>query len=348
EKLFQQLQKVAGRVEMIYTPVQENEITKIIRRRLFSQINEDEAKKVIADFIEYVEKEGILPAGVEPSEYRSRCLDSYPFIPELVDVLYHRWGSFPTFQRTRGVLRLLSLVVYSLKETNKSYISLADFNLADQELRQELLKHIGQEYNGIIDADITGVTANSKKVDLSLGDAYKGLNLGTRTATTIFMHSFSGGHEQGITAGEIKRCATTLENPASVVAEAAEQLKTRLFYLQNIGEKYFFSNQPNLNRILLTKMDNVKVDDLIKIEQEVLKASITGKNLKVFIWEENAANIPDSEDLKLIILKKDNREVMMNILQNKGQTPRVYRNTIFFLTTLESERLTFADTLKRK
>jgi len=146
---------------------------------------------------------------VELSEYRSRCLDSYPFIPELVDVLYHRWGSFPTFQRTRGVLRLLSLVVYSLKETNKSYISLADFNLADQELRQELLKHIGQEYNGIIDADITGVTANSKKVDLSLGDAYKGLNLGTRTATTIFMHSFSGGHEMGITAGEIKRCATT-------------------------------------------------------------------------------------------------------------------------------------------
>jgi len=36
------------------------------------------------------------------------------------------------------------------------------------------------------------------------------------------MHSFSGGHEQGITAREIKRCATTLENPASVVAEAAE------------------------------------------------------------------------------------------------------------------------------
>jgi hypothetical protein len=348
EKLFQQLQKVAGRVEMIYTPVQENEISKIIRRRLFSQINEDEAKKVIADFIEYVEKEGILPAGVEPSEYRNRCLDSYPFIPELVDVLYHRWGSFPTFQRTRGVLRLLSLVVYSLKETNRSYISLADFNLADQEIRQELLKHIGQEYNGIIDADIKGVTANSRKVDISLGDAYKGLNLGTRTATTIFMHSFSGGHEQGITAGEIKRCATTIENPASVVAEAAEQLKIRLFYLQNIGEKYFFSNQPNLNRILLTKMDNVKGEDLIKIEQEVLKASITGKNFKVFIWEENAANIPDSEYLKLIILKKDNREVMMNILQNKGQTPRVYRNTIFFLTTLESERLTFADTLKRK
>jgi len=33
ERLFQQLQKVAGRMEKIYTPVQEYEITKIIRRR---------------------------------------------------------------------------------------------------------------------------------------------------------------------------------------------------------------------------------------------------------------------------------------------------------------------------
>ena len=43
ERLFQQLQKVAGRVEKIYTPVQEQEITKVIRRRLFSDIDEAKA-----------------------------------------------------------------------------------------------------------------------------------------------------------------------------------------------------------------------------------------------------------------------------------------------------------------
>ena len=35
ETLYQQLQKVSGRVEKIYTPVEEHEITKIIRRRTF-------------------------------------------------------------------------------------------------------------------------------------------------------------------------------------------------------------------------------------------------------------------------------------------------------------------------
>ena len=269
-------------------------------------------------------------------------------MPEVVDVLYQRWGSYPTFQRTRGVLRLLSLVIHSLKETDKPYISLGDFDLANQEIRQELLKHIGAEFNSIIGADITGKDAASKKVDGSLGNAYKGLKLGTRTATTMFLYSFSGGKEHGVSAGEIKRSATTVGNPASVVAEATEQLKGKLFYLQNVGEKYFFSNQPNLNRIVLTKMDNVREAEITTLEQEILKQSIEGDKFKVFIWEENSANIPDSEDLKLIVLKKENKELMESISKAKGQTPRVNRNTIFYLYPMESERPTFITTMKRK
>ena len=348
EILYQRLQKVAGRIERIYTPVQENEITKIIRSRLFSDITEDEVGKTVSSFMRYAEKEGILPVGTLATEYRDRFLDSYPFMPEVVDIFYHRWGSFPTFQRTRGVLRLLSLVIYSLKTKNKPYISLADFDLSNQDIRQELLKHIGPEYNGVIANDITDWDAGSQKVDLSLGSAYQGLSLGTRTATTMFLYSFSGGIERGATLGEIKRSATTIENPASVVAEATEQLKGKLFFLQNIGDRYFFSNQPNLNRILLTNMENVKDEKVVETEQELLKGNIAGGKLRVFVWEENANNIPDSEELKLVILKTDSKDTIKNILTSKGQVPRVYRNTLFFLYPLESERPSFVDTVKRK
>jgi hypothetical protein len=348
ERLFQQLQKVPGRVEKIYAPVQDSEISKVIRTRLFETVDEDGATSVVVPFIEYAAQEGILPAGLEPSEYRERFLDSYPFMPEVVDVLYQRWGSFPTFQRTRGVLRLLSLVVHSLTGANKPYISLADFDLASQEIRQELLKHIGPEYNGVIAMDISGAAAGCKKVDTSLGRAYQGLKLGTRAGTTIFLHSFSGGPERGVELGEIKRCATTTENPASVVVEAAEQLKSKLFYLQSIGEKYFFTNQPNINRILVTKTENITAGELRDMERELLRRSIGGGRLRVFPWEDDSSNIPDSEELKLVILKKQSRETMDHMVRTKGQTPRVYRNTLFFLYPLESERRSFEDTTKRK
>jgi len=347
EQLYAQLQKVVGRVEKIYTPVQESEIAKVIRCRLFSSLNEKEARQVIHNFLEYAQKEGILPTGTEPSEYRNRFLDSYPFLPEVIDVLYHRWGSYPNFQRTRGVLRLLSLVISELKERNIPYISLADFNLARQEIRQELLKHIGTEYNSVIAQDITDAEAGCKKVDMNLGDSYKGLQLATRAATTIFMYSFSGGTEKGTTLTEIKRSATTPGNPSSVVAEAVEQLKGRLFYFQLQSDKYFFSNRPNINRIVLTKMENIKDEDLLALEKDLLKQSIQNARFRVFLWEEEHASIPDTEDLKLIILSAGKKTVIDSILKNKGTSARVNCNTVFFLFPNDNERGSFLTQLRR-
>lgn len=351
EEIVNQLRYITGKREIIKSPIQDQEISKIIKRRLFSNIDENMAKKVITEFVNYADKEGILPADIQPSEYRDKFIDSYPFMPEAIDVLYHRWGSFPIFQRTRGVLRLLSLVVHCLMGTNRSYISLADFDLSKQEIRQEFIRHIGEEYNGIIDVDITGINANSKKIDKLLGSSYRGLNLGTRVATTIFLYSFSGGHEYGVTLNEIKRSATNIENTSGVIANAIQELAGEsgsLFYIHSKGGKYFFNNQPNINKIIYINRENIKDEEIIATESELLRENLKGRKLKTFIWEEKSEDITDSEDLKLVILKNKDQKVMDSILKNKGQTPRVYRNTVFFLYPLESERSNFVSIIKNK
>ena len=347
ERLFQQMQKVLGRMEKIYTPVQEHEISPVIRRRLFSRVDETAARQVVEGFLRYAERENLLPPGMEPSEYRDRFLASYPFLPDAIDVLYHRWGSFSSFQRTRGVLRLLSLVVYNLRERNLPYITLADFDLTDPEIRRELLKHIGPEFDSVIAADITDATAGARKVDQELGDAYRWLRLGTRVATTVFLYSFSGGAERGATLGEIKRHATTLQNPASVVAEALEHLKTRLFYLQQSDGKVYFSNQPNLNRILLVREENIRPEDITNLERERLGRHVRGPRFKVYIWPEGENDIPDTPELKLIIFRQQDQERMRAFLEKKGQTPRVHRNTLFFLAPMEHEHLALQRLLRQ-
>ena len=347
EHLFSQFQHVVARVEKIYTPVQDHEISEVIRHRLFSSINRQSAGEVIQDFMNYAVSESILPPGTELSEYRKQFEAAYPFLPEVIDVLYQRWGSFPNFQRTRGVLRLLSLVLHSLKEKAIPYISLADFDLSIQEIRRELLKHIGQEYDGIIAADITSEGAGAKQVDVGLGDAYKGFRLGSRSATTVFLYSFSGGPDKGASLGEIKRSATTTGNPSSVVAEASEQLRSKLFYLQYEGEKVYFTNQPNLNRILLTRMENITSSEINEFEEIVLKSNLSSGKLKTFIWEKDGADIRDDAELKLVILKDQDDVLMKSMLEMKGNTPRVNRNTLFFLTPLERERTGFYSQLRR-
>lgn len=353
ERAFQQLQKAAGRVEKVYAPVQDSEITKIIRQRLFSSINEGLARQNVSEFLEYADNEGILPSGVEYTDYRDMFVDSYPFLPEVIDVLYKRWGSLPSFQRTRGVLRLLALVIHSLKGSYKPYISLADFDLENNDIRRELVKHAGPEFDSVIASDITGANSGSSIVDHEMGKAYQGLKLSTRSATTIFMYSFSGGQDKGTYLSEIKRAATTVGIPSSTVAEAVDRLKKQLFFLQSQNEKYFFSNKPNLNRILLTKMENVKDAQITELHHTLVEQQITSSKLKVILWPKESKDIAENDELKLIILNQSLKgpalqAKMKDFITTKGETPRIYRNTLFFLTTLESELDQFTQMIRRK
>lgn len=347
QNLINLLSERLGRVEKSYTPVEEDEISSIIRKRLFSDIDENEAKEIVSDIINYFRKENILPSGIEPSEYKEKFLKSYPFLPDVIDCFYHRWGSFPTFQRTRGILRLLSLVIHNLKDKNISYISLADINLKDSEIRRELLKHIGNEFDSVISADITDKNSGSKQVDLSLGTSYKGLQIGTRCSTTIFLYSFSGGIEKGANTNEIKRSATLPSIPSSVVSEAIDLLKDKLFYLQSEAGKVLFTNKPNLNRVLLTKMENIQEKDIIDAEKEYIKLCIGESRFKTYLWPEQSDDILDDTNLKLVILKENNKKLMKELVENKGNSRRINRNTIFFLCP-SPKKQELINSIKRK
>ena len=348
EKILLDLQNIFGRKESIKEPVKYEDVTLIIRRRLFSHIDLGDAKKIVQDYITYAEKEQIIPEEAGPIKYRDMFLSAYPFLPDVIDVLYHNWGSFPNFQRTRGLLRLLSLVVYSLKDSSAPYITLSDFSLANSEIRQELIKHIGSEYNGIIDLDITGERAGAKRVDKSLGDAYKGLKIGGRAATAIFMFSFSGGTGKGADILDVKRSACIINDSAAIVGEALESLRRQLFYLKTSNDKYLFSNVPNIERIKQIRMENIKEVQILEVEKEILRNSVSGRIMRVFIWEEDPSGISDTEELKLVILKQTNRDLMQEIINQKGKSPRVNKNTILFLCPQDSEKMNFYDAIKRK
>ncbi len=346
-RLFHQLQRVSGRVEKIYTPVQEHEITQVIRRRLFASLDEKAADSHINSFMDYAVRENLLPAGVEPSQYRDRFQASYPFLPDVVDVLYHRWGSFSTFQRTRGVLRLLALVVNALKNRSTPYITLADFELDNPEIRRELLKHIGSQYDSVISADITSADAGVRKANERLGKAYQGLHLGERVGRSIFMYSFSGGTERGATATDVKRNAAVYDNPSSVITDVLEEFKNRLLYLQHQAGKYFFTNQPNLNHILLVRMENISDDEVKHTERNLLHNLVQSGNLKAYIWPQETSSIPDTAELKLLVLPERDETLMRNMLSVKGESPRVHRNTLFFLVPWDNERMAFAHLVRR-
>ncbi len=348
-RLFEQLQKISGRVEKIFTPVKDEEVGAIIRRRLFSTVDESAATEIVNTYVEHAEKEALLTHGEESAAYRARFKQTYPFLPEVVEVLYHRWGSFPNFQRTRGTLRLLGLVIHALKNVSQPYITLADFPLREDEIRRELLKHIGNEYDSVLAADLLSPQAGAHKANLEIGKAYQGLGLGERVATTIFLYSFvGGGGEAGATPNEVKRHALTPGLPASVITEVLSKLSSRLlFYLHEESGRYYFSTTANLNRVLTIRMENVTAEELRATEREVLRKRVRSQKIKTFIWPTSPVDVSDDAAPKLLILPEADTALMQRFLTEKGQTPRVHRNTLFFLAPLAAQRASFEQLLRR-
>jgi len=347
EKFFHQIQKIVGRMERIYTPVQDEEVASIIRKRLFSNVNEKEAKKTIEEFIKYAKKGDLFPSNIDISKYKEKFLKSFPFQPEVIDVLYHNWGSLVTFQRTRGVLRLLSLVIFDLKESNLPFIRLGDFNLDNEEIRREFIKHIGPQFDSVIAKDITDINAGAKEVDKSIGASYLSYRFGTKIATTIFLCSFSGAQRIGVTLNELKLLCAEPDVPSSIVIEVVSKLKEKLFFLQSDGVIYF-SDQPNLNLILLTKKANITEEELKKEERELLESIFSKKYFQIYLWPENTKDIPDNKFLKLIILENQNKEKCKDIIEKYGEHPRVYRNSLIFVCPLEEKRHEFYNFLREK
>ncbi|MEW5932261.1 MAG: DUF499 domain-containing protein [Bacillota bacterium] len=338
EKALSKLQKVAGRVESIYVPVEGMEIYEVIRTRLFADLGDRKIHRQVAEsyFRLYQGLGSDVPAEVREPAYREKIERAYPFHPELIDVLYERWGSFPTFQRTRGVLRLLAQVVAGLyKRVPAPLIQSALADLADPSLRREFIKHIGNEYDSIIAADVTG---KARQIDREMGSEYEKHGIAAGLATAVFLYSFSGGERRGVTLPWLRVALLREGVPPTIVGDAVGKLEDSLWYFHTEKRLYSFKNQPNLNRVIVDKEETIEPAQIPEALKEHLTGLTKGAAFDVCLWPRSPADVPDSRRLKLVLLEPDLKygdqeadRLARELVQNAGSTFRVYRNTVFIL-----------------
>ena len=103
-------------------PVVKEDVAEVLRRRFFKpeSLKDREvfrqhvvaALKGITAVDEQTAKQG--------ANAEQRFLDSYPFHPDLTEVLYSKWTQLARFQRTRGVLRTFALALREAEKWDKS------------------------------------------------------------------------------------------------------------------------------------------------------------------------------------------------------------------------------------
>jgi len=355
EKALAKLQKVSGRVESIYVPVQGMEIYEVIRKRLFEDLGDPKIHRQVAEayFRLYQGLGSDVPVEVRETSYREKIERAYPFHPEFVDVLYERWGSFPTFQRTRGVLRLLAQIVGDLydRKVSAPLIQSSLVDLAHIPVRREFVNHIGNEYDSIIAADIVG---KARQIDQEMGSEYERYSIAGGLATAVFLYSFTGGERRGVSVPWLRVALLRKGVPPTIVGDAVSKLEDSLWYFHTDKRFYSFKNQPNLNRIIVDKEEAIDPEQVQETLHEYLKELAKGASFDVYLWPRTSADVPDNRGLKLILLEpgqkhgeSETEQFAQEILSRAGTTFRIYRNSIFVVAVDTGGYATLETQLRR-
>lgn len=358
--ILNSLQRRVSRVGADTQPVADDEIYEVIRRRLFEELgNPDVIEAAIDQYAElYRQYKGELPPNASRLEYKESLRKSYPFHPELIDVFRVRWASHHDFQRTRGVLRLLATIVSDLWKRQQSlagdnlliHAGMINFVNLDA-LSAQLKKLYGNGYDSVISADVAGSASNAFKIDGNKTE-YGQFGLTQSIAAVILMNSFgSEGINKGVSVADLK---LNLLSPSGYnhnsINGALDELEANAYYLYNTqsgssAKRYWFHTKPNINILINQAKGDVKQHD---ITADILRrASLRSNYVNQFnVLVNPGEDIPEQKRPTLIILSPEylanpdgvngrTLPVITRIATKKGNSERIYRNTILFLLCSE-------------
>ena len=356
---LERLRNVIGRVEASWRPASAEESFGIVRRRLFEPLNDPEAFKArdvtaraFAEF--YRRYRSDFPAECSEADYEKRIQDAYPIHPEVFDRLYTDWSTLLTFQRTRGVLRLMAAVIHVLWERgDKNPLILpSTIPLDEPQVQAMLTRYLPENWAPVIERDVDG--PNSLPVRLDGETPNLGKYAATRrVARTIFLGSapIQKAAHQGLEDKRVHLGCVMPGEPVAAFGDALRRLAGSATYLYQDGQRYWYATQPTVAKLaedraeqLLRDPDAVAKEIENRVRKDVRQA---GEFARVHPFPQSSADVPDDPDARLVVLgtstphaKREESPalaVARQILATRGSAPRTYANSLVFLAPDRSQ-----------
>jgi predicted AAA+ superfamily ATPase len=348
------LQQVIRRMADQWRPASHRESFEIVRRRLFEEPDaaaRADISVVARAFTEfYARHRGEFPGGVAEPGYEERVKAAYPIHPELFDRLYQDWSTLERFQRTRGVLRLMSAVIYALWQAGDAapLIMPGGVPLDAERVRSELTQYLEDDFKPVIDADIDGDGSTPAGVDRdrpTLGQRA----VTRRVARAIFLGSAATlrSAHKGIEQPSLWLGVAVPGDTVGNFGSALHLLSDRATYLYSDGARYWYDTQASITRIardyadrLRDRPEDVWAEIVTRLTRDELRAR--GAFARVKIGSMDTGDITDDPGVQLVILHpsyhhargEDGSPAMTfarRALDTRGSSQRVNRNMVVFL-----------------
>jgi hypothetical protein len=350
EGLLTQLDHLVSRIDAKREPVSGDEVLHVVQRRLFSDLGDTGVHHTVAraygDILRrqleaYAETDDARrQATAEANLLEERILASYPFHPELLDLMYHRWGSLPSYQRTRGALQFLACTVHALwdKGTDAPLIGPGDVKLGDEATRGAFFSQVGERerYTSVLSSDITAAGSGAVLVDRRLGadsPALAQLAIGTRAATAIMLYSFGAreGEDRGVLETDLVAAILAPGLDRNVIVAALHDLREEELYLHYTGRRYRFEPTPNLTKLVRDEANKFTSSEVLESVRAQLEEHLKGTR-GVVAWPDGPGGIDDGRPLFTVAyLHPDwtpDRAPLSSFVEEARSGPRRYRNGV--------------------
>jgi predicted AAA+ superfamily ATPase len=363
------LRNVVGRVESSWRPASAEEGFEIVRRRLFEPMTDakqfkdrDVAARAFADFYRTQHQE--FPPECRDADYEKRIKGAYPIHPEIFDRLYTDWSTLIKFQRTRGVLRLMAAVIHSLWEKgDKTPLILpANISIDDPRVQFELTRYLSDNWVPTIEKDVDGPSSLPLRLDGEIPNLGK-FSACRRVARTIYLGSAptTTAAHLGLEDRRVKLgCVLPGESPA-IFGDALRRLAGAATFLYQDGVRYWYSTTPTVSKLAEDRAEQLKrePDKVVKELEQRIRADLrnVGDFSRIHPLPQSGQDVPDDLDARLVVLRTDHpyskepsaaaELAAKAIFESRGNTPRLYRNTLVFLAA-DKTRLQDLDEAARK
>ena len=345
------LEDIFGRIAEPVEPVTREDVAEVLRRRLFETVpGEAERRPVVDAVMATMQRLPVRDAQRDQAAY-DRMLDSYPFHPDLIEVLYQKWTQYDQFQRTRGALRLLA---YALRETMEydpsPLVGPCALLAADGPSLSPALNELipicqeRQKWGPIL----TGELEKAREVQAGLPTLrHREIE---QAVIATFLHSHPPG--QRAAPSELLAMLAHPEVDPAALEEGLRKWRGLSWFLVEAPEVWRLSTHPNLNNIHVRAMEHLNEPDvdaeLRRRIRRVPALQSADPGVVVHTLPNTPADISDNLQLHYLVLgpecavepgKPLPAEVEAYFNQVTGaQNPRIYRNNVVALVP-EAARL---------
>ena len=290
---------------------------RVVLYRLFhledKERNENAIQEIIGKYISAYKQSGLFKdQSVETrkriEDLKNRLFNSYPFHPQLMETLFEKYGASTTYQRTRGILYLLSTVVRDFYD-KKDLILLSDINPAAYDELSKLESGLSEK---AIEDIRKMESTNIKHVAPLL--------------STVFIKSIGFGPTRGASKEDILFGVLSPAVNVNEIDASLTELSNSAPHLWLAEGKYFI--RPEVNVLVLIENEARMLKDKYNVAEkiaEIIKDEIKIEKIPVYCFDTDGVDTKNQTKV-VFSLKELDKENLKRIFAEQ-----TFQNRIIFI-----------------